>query len=168
MSLDNLAVLYSNQGKYAEAEPLYQRSMAIREKGLGPDHPAVATSLHNLAGFYANQRKYAEAQPLCQRALAILELSQTDAEKRVNDVFAQAQQAADRVRKAAAHPMYWTFLALLVGTFCAALRRRSVESSATVSSLFDQFSKLREPNNAFNFASITWRTHSFRHIDWTF
>jgi hypothetical protein len=46
-------------------------------------------------------------------------LSEPDAEKRVNDVFAQAQQAADRVRKAVAHSMYWTFLALLLGAFCA-------------------------------------------------
>ncbi len=31
-SLNNLAGLYQGQGKYAEAEPLYQRSLAIREK----------------------------------------------------------------------------------------------------------------------------------------
>ena len=42
-SLNNLAVLYDNQGRYAEAEPLYKRSLAIREKALGPDHPDVAT-----------------------------------------------------------------------------------------------------------------------------
>ena len=29
------------QGRYAEAEPLYQRSLAFREKALGPDHPDV-------------------------------------------------------------------------------------------------------------------------------
>jgi hypothetical protein len=45
--------------------------------------------------------------------------SEPDAEKRVDDVFAQAQQAADKARKAFAHAMYWTFLALLVGAFCA-------------------------------------------------
>ena len=48
-SLNNLAVLYSAQGKYAEAEPLYKRSLAIHEKALGPDHPDVAISLNNLA-----------------------------------------------------------------------------------------------------------------------
>jgi len=31
-SLNNLALLYSAQGKLAEAEPLYKRSPAIREK----------------------------------------------------------------------------------------------------------------------------------------
>ena len=35
------------QGRYAEAEPLYKRSLKIREAKLGPDHPDVATSLNN-------------------------------------------------------------------------------------------------------------------------
>ena len=46
-------------------------------------------------------------------------VSQSEAAKRVDDVFAQAQQAADQARKAVAHSMYWTFLALLVGAFSA-------------------------------------------------
>jgi Tetratricopeptide repeat len=37
-----------DQGRYGEAEPLYLRSLAIREKALGPDHPDVATVLNNL------------------------------------------------------------------------------------------------------------------------
>jgi tetratricopeptide (TPR) repeat protein len=31
-ALNNLAGLYQAQGRYAEAEPLYRRSLAIREK----------------------------------------------------------------------------------------------------------------------------------------
>ena len=46
-------------------------------------------------------------------------VSEQDAEKRVDDGYTQAQQAADTARKAVAHAMYWTFLALLVGAFCA-------------------------------------------------
>ena len=42
-SLNNLAVLYAAQGRYAEAEPLYKRALGIREKALGPDHPDVGT-----------------------------------------------------------------------------------------------------------------------------
>ena len=40
-SLNNLAMLYQAQGRYTEAEPLYRRSLAIREKALGLDHPDV-------------------------------------------------------------------------------------------------------------------------------
>lgn len=39
LTLNNLAMLYSNQGKYEEAVPLYQRALAISEKALGPEHP---------------------------------------------------------------------------------------------------------------------------------
>jgi hypothetical protein len=47
------------------------------------------------------------------------ELSQTDAEKRVSDVFATAQQAAHTARKMIAHALLWVFLALLTGAFFA-------------------------------------------------
>jgi len=39
-----LAALYSDQAREAEAEPLYQRALAIREKALGPDHPTLPTA----------------------------------------------------------------------------------------------------------------------------
>ena len=51
-SLNNLAGLYQVQGRYAEAEPLYKRSLAICEKAFGPDHPDVALSLNSLAELY--------------------------------------------------------------------------------------------------------------------
>ncbi len=72
-SLNNLAELYRAQGKYAEAEPLHKRALAISEKALGPEHPHVATSLNNLAALYNAQGKYAEAEPLYKRSLAIFE-----------------------------------------------------------------------------------------------
>ena len=63
----------SHQGRYAQAEPLYQRALAIREKALGPDHPDAAASLNNLAVLYDNQGRYEQAEPLYHRALAIRE-----------------------------------------------------------------------------------------------
>jgi hypothetical protein len=39
--LNSLVGLYKYQGRYAEAEPLYNRALAIREKALGPDHVAA-------------------------------------------------------------------------------------------------------------------------------
>ncbi len=46
-------------------------------------------------------------------------LSTADADKRVTDVFAQAQQAMDTARKATAHALYWLFVALLPGAFAS-------------------------------------------------
>jgi hypothetical protein len=56
---------------------------------------------------------------LTQMVVARTGLNQTDAEKRVSDVFASAQQAAETTRKAVAHSLLWAFLALLLGAFCA-------------------------------------------------
>ncbi|CAN0413880.1 unnamed protein product, partial [Laminaria digitata] len=61
------------QGKYEEAGPLCERSLAIREKALGPDHPDVANSLNTLAELLRKQGKYAEAEPLYARCQAIRE-----------------------------------------------------------------------------------------------
>ena len=91
--LNNLASLYQDTGRYAEAEPLFQRAIAIGEKTLGPDHPDLAIRLNNLAGLYrapaatqaeplfqraiaprhslSGTGRYAEAEPLFQRAIAI-------------------------------------------------------------------------------------------------
>jgi hypothetical protein len=46
-------------------------------------------------------------------------LTQADAENRVSDVFEEAQQSAERTRKALAHLSLWVFIALLSGAFCA-------------------------------------------------
>jgi hypothetical protein len=61
----------------------------------------------------------ADSSYLAQVVAARTGLSAPEAEKRVNEVYAQAQQNADTIRKAVAHSMYWTFLALLIGAFCA-------------------------------------------------
>ena len=68
-----LAGLYDDQGRYAEAESLYRRSLSIREKALGPEHSDVAQSPNNLAKLYHVQGKFREAEPNYQRALVIWE-----------------------------------------------------------------------------------------------
>ncbi len=70
-SLNNLAELYRAQGKYAEAEPLYKRALAIREKALGPEHPHVANILRNMAECYKKTGKKKEAKRLEERAKII-------------------------------------------------------------------------------------------------
>ena len=67
-SINNLALLYQAQGKYAEAEPLYQRALVIYEKALGPEHPYVAQSLENYALLLRATDRNAEADELEERA----------------------------------------------------------------------------------------------------
>ena len=66
-------MLYLDQGKLADAEPLLKRALTIREKALGADHPDVATSLEALGWLYAKQGKLAEAEPLLKRAISTYE-----------------------------------------------------------------------------------------------
>lgn len=54
-----------SQGKYGEAEPLYERSQAIREKMLGPEHPDVAVSLNNRAGLLSTQVREPNDAAIC-------------------------------------------------------------------------------------------------------
>jgi len=69
----NVARMCDQALRRAEAEALYARALAIREKALGPDHLEVASALNNLAGVYRDEGKSAEALPLFARALAIRE-----------------------------------------------------------------------------------------------
>ena len=71
--LNQAGYYLSERGRYAEAEPLLQRALAIWEQQLGPEHPDTALSLNNLAILYRVQGKYEQAEPLYVRALAIYE-----------------------------------------------------------------------------------------------
>jgi tetratricopeptide (TPR) repeat protein len=62
-----------DRAQYREAEPLFIRSLGIREKAHGMEHPDVATSLNNMGMLYNSQGRYAEAEPLFMRSLAIYE-----------------------------------------------------------------------------------------------
>jgi tetratricopeptide (TPR) repeat protein len=70
-SLNNLALLYKAQSRYADAEPLYQRALGIFEKNPGPEHPDVATSLENYAALLRDTGRGTEAEELEARAKAI-------------------------------------------------------------------------------------------------
>ncbi|KAH8807443.1 hypothetical protein F5884DRAFT_899840 [Xylogone sp. PMI_703] len=68
-ALNNLGLLYSNQGKLAEAEKMYIRALQGYEKALGPDHISTLNTVNNLGSLYHNQDKLAEAKKMYIRAL---------------------------------------------------------------------------------------------------
>ncbi|MBL8251927.1 MAG: tetratricopeptide repeat protein, partial [Candidatus Competibacter sp.] len=60
-------------GQYPAAVQALERSLSLREKALGPDHPDNALNLILLATLYSAQDKLIEIEPLYLRALAIQE-----------------------------------------------------------------------------------------------
>ena len=71
--MNNLGILYLDQGDYAKAEPLLQRALLLGERLHGVDSRWTATGLNNL-GIAARQRKeYDKAEDYYLRALAIQE-----------------------------------------------------------------------------------------------
>ncbi len=61
-SLHNLAALYDIQSKYEQAEPLYQRALAIHEQVLGADHPDTRTVQENYTDLLQKTKDKREQQ----------------------------------------------------------------------------------------------------------
>ena len=74
----------------------------------------ILTNALRQGGAAAADRTY-----LAQLVSTRTGLNQNDSAQRVSDVIGQARQAADAARKATARLLLWTFLALLIGAFCA-------------------------------------------------
>ena len=97
--------------------------------------PALPTS--EVAGIFMNSIRTAALPPQDSRYVAQLVaqrtgLTQPDAQKRVNDTYAQmqvrindaqtaARDAADKARRASAYAALWLFISLLIGAFIASL-----------------------------------------------
>jgi tetratricopeptide (TPR) repeat protein len=72
-ALVNLAELYRGRARFSEAEPLFQRAIALLESLGGPGQRQLVRPLNSLALVYRAQGLYAQAAPLCQRALTLAE-----------------------------------------------------------------------------------------------
>ena len=69
---DEVESLY-RKGQYDRAVVVAMKALDVAEKSVGPNHPAVATSLNNLALLYLAQGQYAQVEPLYKRSLAMAE-----------------------------------------------------------------------------------------------
>jgi tetratricopeptide (TPR) repeat protein len=69
-TINNLGLLYSDQGNLKEAEAMYRRALAGYKKALGPDHTSTLNTVNNLGLLYFNQGKLKEAETMYQQALA--------------------------------------------------------------------------------------------------
>jgi tetratricopeptide (TPR) repeat protein len=70
---NELGVLFRAKARFAEAESLYRRVLAIDEVNYGRDHPNVATGLNNLGVLLQQIGRNDEAERFLRRALEISE-----------------------------------------------------------------------------------------------
>jgi tRNA (mo5U34)-methyltransferase len=70
-NLNDQAVELQAQGKYAEADSIFKKSLGIWESTVGPEDPLVAQSLANRASLYRQIGEFHEAERIFQLALRI-------------------------------------------------------------------------------------------------
>jgi tetratricopeptide (TPR) repeat protein/transcriptional regulator with XRE-family HTH domain len=107
-----------SQGRTAEALPLHQRALRIREAALDPDHLDVATDLMAVGWTLSALGRAAEALPLEQRALRIREAALGPDHPEVSEVLAYLGRALSTLGRAAeALPLYERALRIDEATF---------------------------------------------------
>jgi serine/threonine protein kinase/tetratricopeptide (TPR) repeat protein len=74
--MQTMSGVYQGLGRYAEARPLIEGALSIREATLGPDHSDLAHSLNSLAILLRETGDAAGARPHYERALAVWEKSE--------------------------------------------------------------------------------------------
>jgi hypothetical protein len=118
-SMETSKVTVSTQ---AEGPNAYFVDSLFRADGTKTDTSAqTEASVIFAKGLRAGELSAADRTYLSQLVVAKTGVNQRDADRRVSDVFANAQQTADAIRKAIAHSLLWIFLSLLIGAFSASL-----------------------------------------------
>lgn len=112
------------QSQRSEAGPnAYFIDSLFRKDGSKPEVENVSAT-REAAIIFATSLKQGDLSAtdktyLDQLVMSRTGLSQSEADKRVSDAFLSAKSSAEAARKAIAHTLLWTFIALLIGAFCA-------------------------------------------------
>ncbi len=117
-------VVAANRSQETVLDPTaYFVDTLLRASGSALAKPDTADQAETLQTFAHDLHEGAMSDGdrlyLAQLVSARTGLSPSDSEKRVIEVFGEAQNSADRARKAIAHLSLWLFVALLSGAFSA-------------------------------------------------
>ena len=66
-----MGMVYKQQGRYEEALDYYHRSLDIKVRVVGHEHPDVASFYQNIAATYQRQGNEAKATEMCTKAYRI-------------------------------------------------------------------------------------------------
>jgi serine/threonine protein kinase/tetratricopeptide (TPR) repeat protein len=70
-ALNDLAVLYQDQGKYDKAEPFYLECLDVRRRVFGEEHISTLITMNNLGILYAYRGNFDQAVSMLEQAIAI-------------------------------------------------------------------------------------------------
>jgi hypothetical protein len=70
-SMNNLALVLSDQDKYEQVEEMHRQALGLRETALGKEHPGILTSMNNLALVLGGQGKYVKAEEMHRQVLGM-------------------------------------------------------------------------------------------------
>lgn len=69
--LNKLAMVYTDEGKFEQAQPLFKQAQAMLEKTFGPNNIEVSANLSGQAKLLQQQKNYAQAERLFQQVCDI-------------------------------------------------------------------------------------------------
>jgi hypothetical protein len=62
VSMNEVGVALSYQGKYVEAEKMHRETLALKEKVFGKEHPSTLVSINNLRYVVEKQKRLGKRQ----------------------------------------------------------------------------------------------------------
>jgi tetratricopeptide (TPR) repeat protein len=68
-TINNLGILYQDQGRLADAERMYNRALAGKEKAWGLDHTSTLDTVHKLGLLYLKQGRLVDAERMYNRSV---------------------------------------------------------------------------------------------------
>ncbi|KAK2591961.1 hypothetical protein QQS21_010333 [Conoideocrella luteorostrata] len=74
-ALNRLGYLYIQQGKYGDANEIFQRALRGKERAVGIDDTSTLDTVNSLGALYADQGRLKEAEAMYERALQGYELA---------------------------------------------------------------------------------------------
>jgi eukaryotic-like serine/threonine-protein kinase len=100
-----VAGAYVSQSKYAEAEPLYYRTLEIRRRVLGPEYRDTMETAANLAQTYQAQGKFAASESLAREVMEIHRRKQPDGWQQFRAESLLGASLAGQTKYAEAEPL---------------------------------------------------------------
>jgi len=116
-SLADSAYICDCQGRYAEAERLYQQVLSLTQRHYGEGHSETANGLSDLAAFYCEQQRHSEAEPVLIQLLKVRSQAPLHPPAVADALFRLGELYRHQLQLKQAEPYLQRALSILLETF---------------------------------------------------